>query len=119
MRARNLAEHHMHCELVETPSSFSTQFGVNRLSVLDNVPHFDLTVCLPHDIMHVILEGVLPRNCRLLLHYCIVDRKYFSINYLNKTISDFGFGDHEKMNRPRPIDRERLIGNSDKLGQSG
>ena len=69
--------------------------------------------------MHVILEGVLPRNCRLLLYHLIIEEKLFTINCLNKVFSDFGYGDHEKMNAPRPIDRERLTTNSDKLGQSG
>lgn len=100
-------------------SHFSTLYGVNRLSVLDEVPHFDLTLCLPHDIMHVILEGALSRNCKLLLHHCIIDKKYFSLNYLNKMFQDFDYGEHEKLNAPRSIDRERLTANTDKLGQTG
>lgn len=95
------------------------KYGINRLSVLDTLPYFDLTVCLPHDIMHVILEGALPRNCRLLLYHCVVEEKYFSITHLNKIISHFNYGEHEKYNRPRPIDRDRVTGGSDKLGQSG
>lgn len=92
---------------------------MNRLSCLDGAPYFDVTKCLPHDIMHIILEGVLPRNCRLLLHYCIIERKYFTLNILNKAITEFPYADFEKTNRPRIIDRERVTGNSDKLGQSG
>ena len=69
--------------------------------------------------MHVILEGALPRNIRLLLYHCIVTESYFSVNHLNKTFVGFTYGDHEKVNRPRAIERERIVGNSDKLGQSG
>ena len=69
--------------------------------------------------MHVILEGALPRNIRLLLRHCIVEEKYFPINLLNKIILEFNYGEHEKLNSPRPIDRERITGDSDKLGQSG
>lgn len=107
---------------METPQfegHFSTKYGVNRLSILDEVQYFDLCLCLPHDIMHVILEGVLPRNCRLLLHHCIIEEKFFTLSCLNKAILGFEFGDHEKVNRPRIIDRERLTMSSDKLGQSG
>ena len=32
---------------------------MNRLSILNEVPQFDLCVCIPHVIMHVLL-GVLP-----------------------------------------------------------
>lgn len=94
-------------------------FGINRLSILDELPYFDLTLCLPHDIMHVLLEGVLPRNCRLLLRHCIVEKKYFTINHLNKIMLGFQYGEHEKFNAPRPLDRDRITGDSDKLGQSG
>lgn len=98
---------------------FSIKFGINRLSILSEIPYFDLTACLPHDIMHVILEGVLPRNCRLLLYHCIVERKYFTLNHLNKTMLDFNYGEHEKSNSPRSLDRDKITGDSDKLGQSG
>lgn len=100
-------------------NQFSTLYGVNRLSILDEVPHFDLSLCLPHDIMHVILEGALSRNCKLLLHHCIIDEKYFTLNNLNKIFQDMEYGEHEKSNAPRPIDRDRLTASGDKLGQSG
>lgn len=112
----------MYCTLIDgldQSDHFSTKYGINRLSILDELPYFDLTLCLPHDIMHVILEGVLPRNIRLLLYHCIVGEKYFTINHLNAVLLRFKYGEHEKFNSPRPIDRERVTGNSDKLGQSG
>ena len=55
--------------LLDVPDA-SSDYGVNRLSVLDEAPYFD---CMPHDIMHVILEGILPINCKLLLVHCISD----------------------------------------------
>lgn len=69
--------------------------------------------------MHFILEGALARNCSRLLHHCIYQRKYFSLNNLNKVILTFKYGEHEKVNSPRPIDRDRIVNVSDKLGQSG
>lgn len=122
LQPRNLSQHHFQCELLDMPelqSHFSTLYGVNRLSILDEIPHFDLTLCLPHNIMHVILEGTLSRNCKLLLHHCVINKKYFTLNYLNKVFKDFKYGEHERTNAPRPIDRELLLSNSDKLGQSG
>lgn len=98
---------------------YSKKYGINRLSILDTLPYFDVTACLPHDIMHVILEGVLPRNIRLLLYHCIVEEKYFSVSHFNKILLSFKYGKHEKVNAPRPIERDRITGDSDKLGQSG
>lgn len=115
-----MVKHHLHCNLLETDNRdhFSVKYGVNRLSILDSLPSFDVTTCLPQDIMHVILEGALPRNCSRLLHHCI-QQKYFSLCYLNEVIVTFDYGNHEKVNAPRPIDRDRIASLSDKLGQSG
>lgn len=95
---------------------FSKVYGVNRLSILDQVPHFDLCQCLPHDMMHVILEGALQRHCKLVL---IHHEHYFTLHHLNQQISNYSYGYSESVNAPRPIDREHLAGDSDKLGQSG
>ena len=38
-----------------------------------------------------------------------MDKKYFTLNHLNKTIQDFEYGEHEKSNVPRAIDKEWLI----------
>lgn len=114
----------MNCSLLNQEdivlaNHFLKKFGVNRLSILDELPYFDLTLCLPLDIMHVILEGALPRNIRLLLFHCVVTKKYYSMNYFNEMILNFQYGDNEKPNAPRPIDKAKITSNSDKLGQSG
>ena len=92
---------------------------MNRLSILSQVPNFDLCVCIPHDIMHVLLEGVLPRHCKSLLNYCIIDHRLFTLQQLNKQIEEFEYGYSEKANAPRPIDREHLTSADNKLVQSG
>jgi len=78
------------------------------MSILDELPYFNLTVCLPHDVMHVILEGALPRHCRLLLYHCIVEEKYFTLNHLNKRMQDFQYGEHEKFSAPRSLERDKM-----------
>ena len=98
---------------------FSKTYGVNRLSKLNEIPHFNVCICLPHDIMHVILEGILPKNTKILLQYCIIEMKFFTLANLNRAISSFPYSKTEKVNIPRPIDRDRITGDSDKLCQSG
>ena len=92
---------------------------MNRLSALNNVPKFDLCKCLPHDIMHVLLEGVLPRHLKFLLQHCVITSKYFSLQYLNSQISSFSYGYSESMNAPRPLDKDRIISSDQKIVQSG
>ena len=92
---------------------------MNRLSALDDLPKFDVCKCLPHDIMHVLLEGVVPHHLKLLLQYCVNTSKYFTVQYLNTQITTFSYGYSESMNAPRPIDRDRLNSKDQKIVQSG
>ena len=39
---------------------YSTNFGINRRSVLEDVPAFSVVTGIPHDIMHDLFEGVVP-----------------------------------------------------------
>ena len=92
---------------------------MNRLSVLNEVPGFDLCRCLPHDIMHVILEGVLPQHIQFLLHHMIFVKHYFTLQQLNQQIENFPYGFTEEVNKPRSIDRDRIHSTDQKLVQSG
>ena len=120
LQPRRLDQHRRHCALVATGDpTFSNEYGVNRLSILNEVPLFDLCVCIPHDIMHVLLEGVLPRHCKMLLRYYIVDQRLFTVKYLNQQIKAFKYGYSEKAGAPRQIDGERLTSDDTKFVQSG
>ena len=83
--------------------AFSTAVGINNESVLDNVPFFDLVSMAPQDVMHVILEGGLSHETRLLLEHCIVGMQYFTLDQLNQRIDDFPYGYAERSNKPSPI----------------
>ena len=39
---------------------FSITYGINKRSILCNLPYFNITKCLLYDIMHTLLEGVVP-----------------------------------------------------------
>ena len=104
---RHLRQHLRHCALVDSSASdFSKEYGVNRLSALNNPPRFDLCKCLPHNLVHVLLEGVLPHQFKLLLQHCVITSKYFSLQCLNTQISTFSYGYSESMNPPSPIDKD-------------
>ena len=114
-----MEQHLRHCDLVASGDpSFSKEYGVNVLSVLNEAPQFDLCVCLPHDIMHVLFEGVVPRHCKALLRYCILVQQFFKLQQLNRRIEEFSYGYSEKANVPRPLDRDHLTSDN-KLVQSG
>lgn len=89
---RTPEDHDRHCELLTGPlhDHFSTLYGVNRKSILDEVPNFSVALGLPHDIMHDLYEGVLPYELKMLLRYC-VQEDFFSIQELNDRISKYDF----------------------------
>ena len=51
---RNVDSYEYYCSLLHGPlySHFSTIYGINHRSVLEDVPGFSVVTSLPHDIMH-------------------------------------------------------------------
>jgi len=50
---------------------YSKVYGINRTSILFNLPDFDLTQQLPQDLMQVLLEGIFPLRMEQLLDYVV------------------------------------------------
>ena len=82
---RNPARYDIHCSRLEGPLAHadSITHGINYRSPLNDIPFYHVANSqLPQDIMHVILEGVLPMEVKLLLSVYISDKKYFAIDFL-------------------------------------
>ena len=81
--------HDYHCSLLSGPlaSEDSTTYGITLRSPLNDITHFHVANSqLPQDVIHVILEGVLPRETTLLINEC-VRKGYFTISQMNERIS--------------------------------
>uniref|UniRef100_A0A1X7TA47 Uncharacterized protein n=1 Tax=Amphimedon queenslandica TaxID=400682 RepID=A0A1X7TA47_AMPQE len=78
--------HEYQCLSLDGPlySHYSTLYGINRRSILEDVPGYFVVTNLPHDIMHDIYEGV-AKELSLFLTYC-TSHGYFTIYELNKRI---------------------------------
>ena len=74
---------------------------------------------MPHDIMHVILEGVLPRHSKFLLRHCVFEEHFMTLKEVNRLIAEFEYGYSERKNLPRPLDNDHLRSADSKLSQSG
>ena len=98
----------------------STTYGVNRLSVLDKIAHLDVCKCMPEDIMHVLLEGLVPYETKLVLKKLIDESRCFTLKELNHRIESFDYGYMNKKNQPTLITRDTINGlNEAKLKQTG
>ena len=119
----NPGTHDHHCELTQGPASdfFSTTYGVNRQSLLNSLQHYH--VCdmgLPPDIMHDVLEGVIPYTMKLLLKHVINEARLLTLQQLNSCLSDFSYGYIEASDKPSLITPTVFHSNDKtKFGQSG
>ncbi|KAK3924618.1 Phosphomethylpyrimidine synthase [Frankliniella fusca] len=103
----------------------SVNYGINQSSILALAPGFDVTKCLPIDILHTLHEGILNDLCRLLIRDLCLTQKDSSGKVISKPkyslkfLSDFfkercNFG-HLNVNKPSEIEKSHL---SSKLKQS-
>lgn len=74
--------------------------GVKRPCVLtENLSHFHVSTGYPPDILHNLLEGVVPVE----LAQCLgmfISKKYITLDSLNKVIVSFHYKGKDKTNRP-------------------
>ena len=112
---RTPEDHEEECLLLCGPLNehFLTTYGINRRSVLEDIPGFSVTTGLPHDIMHDVYEGVVPYKLKLLLCHC-VQSGYFTIAQLNNRITHLDFQE----NVPTEIDAVILRNSDHKMLQS-
>lgn len=90
----------------EEPQDQSSKYGVNSASPLLKVNYFDVTQCLPQDIMHLFLEGIIESGCRLLLRHAIEDKK-LTLKYVNNYIASHNYGNLVN-DKPSPIQPQHL-----------
>lgn len=108
----------------------SINYGVNKATVLSTVPGWDVTKCLPQDVMHLMAEGVCDLMCRLLLReacFPVVSgegnnrrgpnkKKVLKLEDVNKTILNYCDFGHLNVDRPSRIEKSQVTGQ--KLKQS-
>lgn len=91
------------CSLLEGPhaSADSTTYGISYRSPLNEIDDFHVANGqLPQDIMHVLFEGVLPKEIKLMLNSFINEQQFFTLDTLNQRITMFAYGRAEARNRP-------------------
>ena len=120
---RDPETHDGHCSLLSGPlaSEDSTTYGVNGPSCLNEIKYFHVAnFQMPQDIMHVLLEGALPLETRLMLNVFIYDDGYFTLEHLNQRVKSFTYGRVEARTKPpKEFDKAHFTGPRAKLHLSG
>ena len=105
---RTKETHERHCQEIDgapndaVKNDLTTSYGMNYRSSLCDLKDFDITIELPQDIMHTLLEGTVQYELRhLLMHYN--DAGQFTLLQLNAAISNQAYGYSELSDKPGPL----------------
>ena len=118
---RNPVNYNYHCSLLTgvLREADSVTYGVNFKSPLNELENFD--VCdgqLPQDMMHILMEGVIPYTIKAMLQSFICEKHFFTIDYANQKLSSFKFSRSESRNKPLKISTN-ILHNEGNIHQSG
>ena len=95
-------------------------YGINYPSPLNKITGFHAANGqMPQDVMHVLFEGVLHLEIRLMLKSFIYEQRLFLLSVLNSRLESFAYGRTESRSKPsKPILQSHITG-SGKLPLSG
>ncbi len=93
-----------HCSLLNgsLPKETSTIYGITHNSPLNELSNFHVVDQLPQEVMHILLEGVVPYELSLMLA-SFIDQKYLVVELFNDRITCFAYSTQEAKNIPSPI----------------
>ena len=118
------AETHLeHCNEIDNAATaymknyIKTTYGINRKSILTDIPGFDVTQMLPQDIMHVMWEGVCPHAIKLVLNH-LVDSGDIDLETFNSKIRNFAYSYFDCKDKPCEIPQIVLTSDDSRLKQS-
>ncbi|KAJ7998220.1 hypothetical protein DPEC_G00220330 [Dallia pectoralis] len=105
LRTADVHRYHLEC-IQQNPDSRVT-YGVQCSCPFNVLPYFDVTKSLPPDIMHDMLEGVIPLVLKLVL--CQAHKeKHISIQEVNEELQRMTIGQNDRANKPVQLS-ERLL----------
>lgn len=117
----NLEQHLQQCNVINNvpqalKDHYMTAYGINCKGILCEFPHFDIFKQTPPDVMHVLLEGVIPLTLQALRKHFIT-AKQTTLVEINNGIKDFLYGYMEEKNKPNFIQQQDLQSSSTCLNQ--
>lgn len=120
---RTLQNHIRQCQEIERAktdflkNALMTTYGINRRSKLIDFPGYDLIQQTPQDIMHIMLEGVVPYEIKCALKHLILSGS-IELESINSGIQGFSYSPIDVRDKPSPISVTTLTSNDNKLKQS-
>ncbi|KAL1473075.1 hypothetical protein MTO96_022561 [Rhipicephalus appendiculatus] len=104
VQVRDLAVHNSHLRTAVVNKPLSTAlYGVKCESPLASLGSFDITLQLPPDIMHDLLEGSIPHVLREVLRGLISSNVLAYSDF--EKVSSFQYGHHDRKNKPEALEK--------------
>ena len=85
----------------------SQVYGVFGDCAFDKLEYFNVINCVPPDLMHDVLEGVIPLLLKLILRN-MVKKHILTFNQINFEIKNFKHGSSSKGDKPSALSRKYL-----------
>ena len=98
MSVRTRHSYDQHVSAMQQNGNELPCFGIRRKSTFIS-GSFHVVDGLPPDIMHDLLEGVVPFEMSLVLKYCI-SKGYFTVEEVNSILASWRYGPLDKANKP-------------------
>lgn len=79
------------------------QYGVKEGCVLtDSLEYFHVICGFPPDILHYLLEGIVPAEVSLCISH-MISKKHFSLETLNRDIKSLAYAFNDQTDQPQPV----------------
>lgn len=102
---RDNDSHNRQVQEVRADQGLSQTYGVKGARSLSDLKHFHVVTSYPPDILHDILEGIVPTELSLCLTD-LISKTYLTLDMLNQAIGYFNYTFTDKTDRPQMIGKE-------------
>lgn len=96
---RTAEVHQCHLNRIQQFPDDRVTYGVNSPSPFEELPYFDVTTSLPPNIMHDLLEEVIPLVVELVISKAHTER-HITIREVKEEMQTLCIGQNEKKNKP-------------------
>ena len=92
-------------------------YGVNGSCALSELQEFEVTKCLPPDIMHDLLEGVIPAVVKVVVKELVV-QGFLTYEQVGRQMNAFKYGKNDTASKPVAISARTLRQNDNIAGSA-
>lgn len=96
---RTVSSYDSQCLSVSRDQSLQSLYGLKRKSALNALPYYHVTLGLPSDVMHDLLEGVVCDVIEAVVNHFVVTG-FITLDFLNQQIDNFPYAGTDRCNKP-------------------